>query len=233
MGYALTEFSPRRRADPRQAFQKVDQPCDDARKGFMWRLTDEAIRDGVKSTTRFRHKHPNKRSALSQSRHQRQAPGTKGGHATRRAARSNRSYPAAEAPPSRSVPAGMQASYTHEHQAMLYPPSPSVSDHDFQYECGDSGYTGPLMGTGFDMLGTSPLLAPDTGRQPSALTPPAAMVAPGLNHHHFMASPSPSLDEPRTPDSSSVWPDDVGVATPYLEDSMFNSDTRLQEFLGQ
>lgn len=71
----------------RKAFEKVDQPGsgEDQKKGFMWRLTPQAIRDGVKSTTRYRSKVPNKRS--SRSHHpapQRQASGAKGGRQTRR-----------------------------------------------------------------------------------------------------------------------------------------------------
>ncbi|KAF2754992.1 hypothetical protein EJ05DRAFT_118443 [Pseudovirgaria hyperparasitica] len=46
------------------AFQKVDNPetGDSSKKGFLWRLTQEAINDGgVKSTTRYRSKQPQKR----------------------------------------------------------------------------------------------------------------------------------------------------------------------------
>ncbi|EKG13176.1 Transcription factor fork head [Macrophomina phaseolina MS6] len=40
------------------AFDKVEQaPGEDTKKGNMWRLTEEAIREGVKSTTRYRKPH--------------------------------------------------------------------------------------------------------------------------------------------------------------------------------
>ena len=58
----------------------------------MWRLTDEAIREGVKSTTRYRSKQPNKRGHRTQQpQPQRQASGAKGGQAARRSARMKRS----------------------------------------------------------------------------------------------------------------------------------------------
>ncbi|KAF2623070.1 hypothetical protein BU25DRAFT_401237, partial [Macroventuria anomochaeta] len=45
------------------AFEKVDSPADATTKGFMWRLTPAALREGVKSTTRYRSKAANKRSS--------------------------------------------------------------------------------------------------------------------------------------------------------------------------
>ncbi|KAH7024251.1 hypothetical protein B0J12DRAFT_386406 [Macrophomina phaseolina] len=73
------------------AFDKVEQaPGEDTKKGNMWRLTEEAIREGVKSTTRYRKPH-SKRGAKNphgQFHHppaaQRQAAGSKGGQAARR-----------------------------------------------------------------------------------------------------------------------------------------------------
>lgn len=74
------------------AFEKVDQPGEESRKGFMWRLSADAIREGVKSTTRYRSKVPNKRGYRSHHPHpQRQASGSKGGHAARRSVRMRRS----------------------------------------------------------------------------------------------------------------------------------------------
>lgn len=63
----------------------------------MWRLTEAALVEGVKSTTRYRSKAPNKRSHRSQPQPQRQASGAKGGHAARRAANLRRSQRAQEA----------------------------------------------------------------------------------------------------------------------------------------
>ncbi|KAL1622266.1 hypothetical protein SLS56_008838 [Neofusicoccum ribis] len=78
------------------AFQKVElPPGEDAKKGNMWRLTEDAIRQGVKSTTRYRPKPQRSRGAKTpQKVHlhppaaQRQAAGAKGGNAARRSARS-------------------------------------------------------------------------------------------------------------------------------------------------
>lgn len=58
----------------------------------MWRLTDEAIREGVKSTTRYRTKLPNKRGRVSQlPQPQRQASGARGSQTAKRTARLRRS----------------------------------------------------------------------------------------------------------------------------------------------
>lgn len=58
----------------------------------MWRLSADAIREGVKSTTRYRSKVPNKRGYRSHHpQPQRQASGSKGGHAARRSVRMRRS----------------------------------------------------------------------------------------------------------------------------------------------
>ncbi|KAF2138358.1 uncharacterized protein K452DRAFT_277471, partial [Aplosporella prunicola CBS 121167] len=61
------------------AFKKVEQPAgEDSKKGNMWMLTDEAIREGVKSTTRYRTKNTKPRSTKAM-----QAPSAKGGHTAR------------------------------------------------------------------------------------------------------------------------------------------------------
>ncbi|KAH9860990.1 hypothetical protein IAQ61_010726 [Plenodomus lingam] len=103
------------------AFEKVDQPGEESRKGFMWRLSESAIREGVKSTTRYRSKAPNKRGQRSHfPQPQRQASGSKGGQAARRSVRMRRSNrmqlqqeyrsnPYAN----RSVPAAFDPMYSH------------------------------------------------------------------------------------------------------------------------
>jgi hypothetical protein len=111
----------------------------------MWRLTDEAIREGVKSTTRYRSKQPNKRGHRAQQpQPQRQASGAKGGQAARRSARMKRSGRMHdgyrnEQYISRSVPAAFDPSYRgggsgDGHASLSYPPSPFYgSDVDFGY----------------------------------------------------------------------------------------------------
>ncbi|OCK83386.1 hypothetical protein K432DRAFT_274273, partial [Lepidopterella palustris CBS 459.81] len=92
------------------AFEKVDQPDgEEAKKGFMWRLTESAIREGVKSTTRYRSKMPNKRGCRSHNpAPQRQASGAKGGQAARKTARLRRSERLRD---SRSVPMDKSDAY--------------------------------------------------------------------------------------------------------------------------
>ncbi|KAL0256314.1 hypothetical protein SLS55_008707 [Diplodia seriata] len=73
------------------AFQKVEQPAgEDSKKSNMWCLTGEAIREGVKSTTRYRKKEQQKRGSKNSHNPnhrpsaQRQAAGARGGDATKR-----------------------------------------------------------------------------------------------------------------------------------------------------
>lgn len=78
------------KADIVQAFEKIEvQNSDDpTKKGFQWRLSEQALRDGrVQSTTRFRNKQPNKRGSKSHNpAPHRQASGARGGEMARRAA---------------------------------------------------------------------------------------------------------------------------------------------------
>ncbi|KAF1981945.1 hypothetical protein K402DRAFT_425018 [Aulographum hederae CBS 113979] len=76
-----------------KAFEKVEQAQnDEQRRGFLWRLTDKAIREGVKSTTRYRSKQPNKRPPRSHHPDPtRQASGARGGQAAKKSARLRRS----------------------------------------------------------------------------------------------------------------------------------------------
>ncbi|KAF2748435.1 hypothetical protein M011DRAFT_348779 [Sporormia fimetaria CBS 119925] len=112
------------------AFEKVDIPGEDSRKGFMWRLTDEAIREGVKSTTRYRSKQPHKRQQrTSNPLPQRVASGSRGGHASRRASRLRRSQRESHYRPDpytmcRSVPVGYDGSYNAPVVLDQYPLSP-------------------------------------------------------------------------------------------------------------
>jgi hypothetical protein len=91
-------FGPHRldwHTDTLKAFEKVDLPADATTKGFMWRLTPAALREGVKSTTRYRSK-AKRSSSRSQPLPQRQASGAKGGNASRRAASNRRAQRARE-----------------------------------------------------------------------------------------------------------------------------------------
>jgi hypothetical protein len=78
-----------------QAFQKMDLSSgeDPSKKGYKWRLSDTALKDGrVQSTTRYRNKQPNKRGSKSHNpAPHRQASGARGGEMARRAAQVRRS----------------------------------------------------------------------------------------------------------------------------------------------
>jgi hypothetical protein len=110
-----------------QAFEKVDPPCKKSGKSFMWRLTDETIREGIKSTARYRSKQLNKRAHRTQQpQPQRQASGAKGGQAARRSANLRRSKRMndqyrSDSYISRSVPIAIHPSYNES--PMPYPPS--------------------------------------------------------------------------------------------------------------
>ncbi|KAF2237246.1 hypothetical protein EV356DRAFT_574403 [Viridothelium virens] len=70
------------------AFVKVNQPQgEEQKKGCSWKLADFAVKEGVKSTTRYRTKAPSKRSARTRDPDQkRMEAGAKGGQASKKAA---------------------------------------------------------------------------------------------------------------------------------------------------
>ncbi|KAF2404130.1 hypothetical protein EJ06DRAFT_189001 [Trichodelitschia bisporula] len=77
-----------------KAFEKIELPAgDDAKRGYQWRLSAQALREGrVQSTTRYRNKQPNKRGSKSHNpAPHRQASGAKGGEMARKAAALRRS----------------------------------------------------------------------------------------------------------------------------------------------
>lgn len=70
-----------------QAFQRVTDRSSSSKKGSLWRLTDDALRDGVISTTRYRKDPKRKPERRAVPALNRQASGAKGGRATRDASR--------------------------------------------------------------------------------------------------------------------------------------------------
>ncbi|PSN65121.1 hypothetical protein BS50DRAFT_497536 [Corynespora cassiicola Philippines] len=207
------------------AFEKVDQPGEEPKKGFMWRLTEEAIREGVKSTTRYRSKQPNKRGQRSHNpQPQRQASGAKGGQAARRSAKLRRSNRINEAyrsePFSRSVPAEFGPIFNTE-ATMPYPPSPYYgSEGDFIYSPSFDDFGGTLINAPLDMFS-----------MPSCIGADATYVLPQEPTDLMVSnSPSPSASEPqpRTPESPHFWDDGMPTdAPPYVLD-----DTCLQGYMG-
>ncbi|KAF2205518.1 hypothetical protein GQ43DRAFT_385687 [Delitschia confertaspora ATCC 74209] len=202
------------------AFEKVDQPCEDSKKGFMWRLTDKAIREGVKSTTRYRSKLPNKRGHRSHNpAPQRQASGAKGGHAARKTARLRRSgrlregrglgghrydqYIARSVPAYNSVPT-YDSVFEPPPQADMcfssYPPSPySTSEANFsqtnkQDELSAAWSSNPyLLSEGTNTTSPQHTFYPD-----QAYILPCSPSEP-LFYSDSSPADSTSCDEPMTP----------------------------------
>lgn len=197
------------------AFEKVDQPAgEEAKKGFMWRLTENAIREGVKSTTRYRSKVPNKRGCRSQNpAPQRQASGAKGGQAARKAARLRRSERLRD---SRSVPMHKAESFVigsglpphgifdndnfaTSDLAMNYPASPYFChpEMDFTNPIKQEALP-PSFGPSHDLLvGHSYPGSP----QRSICVDMPFLLSHSTNETLFYGSGSDSGDEPMTPPS--------------------------------
>lgn len=185
----------------------------------MWKLTDEAVREGVKSTTRYRSKAPNKRGPRSQHPlPQRQASGAKGGQAARRAAKMRRSQRASEKYAHcsdryvcRSVPTVYdQTSYEPcFDMPMPYPSSPFyVSEVDFGQPSSQDDFGSPLMGSGLDLrsYSTSPM-------SQGSFYDPAQVFPQDPSEPMFYRdeTASPSASEPRTPDSPGDCYMDMGM----------------------
>ena len=179
----------------------------------MWKLTDRAILEGVKSTTRYRSKQPNKRGhRMGQPQPQRQASGAKGGHASKRSARlrhahrMKKSYIHKSEPyVARSVPEGAYSpgfdfgSDTH----MSSPASP--------YYSSDSDFGPPLDPTEFVFNPPGPIMH----LQPQSRLPQDSLVTNGA----YMASPTDPQEPLFYDDSSNTSsPDNNGPATPDQND---------------
>jgi hypothetical protein len=195
----------------------------------MWRLTDEAIREGVKSTTRYRSKQPNKRGHRTQQpQPQRQASGAKGGQAARRSARMKRcgQYRSNDQYISRSVPAAFNPSYHSggDPTSMPYPPSPYYgSDVDFGYASKHEDFGSPAMNAHLDLFSpargyTRSPVSQQGGGVP--ITDQAYVLDQSSTDSLFTNSPSPSdasYDQPRTPVDQGSWQEDVGMPCVFDE----------------
>ena len=201
----------------------------------MWRLTAEAIRDGVKSTTRYRSKQPNKRGHRShRPLPQRQASGAKGGQAARRAKQIRQGTHTSDpyrSEPYRSVPASYDAFSTDMPPMPSYAPYyvPSTEPTLEEYPKDNFSST-PIRTPNIDLLNQtsyvgSPPLSDQTvgyGESSSAYNELSMLPTEPL----FTNSPSPPADEPRTPDSPSAgWPNEValrGTGSDYIFDMGFS-----------
>ncbi|XPS81817.1 hypothetical protein M3J09_013742 [Ascochyta lentis] len=205
------------------AFEKVESPSDSSSKGFMWRLTASALREGVKSTTRYRSKAPNKRSTRTQPQPQRQASGAKGGQAARRAANLRRSQRIHDTHPRSDPFAGTWETDN------VYSCDRPFADSPYP-PCNDGhGSTADTL----SYLPSEPLFRPMPGLAHHLHSPPrhnyhptSAPLTPHSLHADatylleqtpgdmlFSASPTPEGDEPLTPPqpqlhSHGLWGDD-------------------------
>ena len=200
----------------------------------MWRLTSQAIREGVKSTTRYRSKALNKRGHRTHlPQPQRQASGAKGGQAARRAARLKRSARLHDAQRnmqymSRSVPAAFDPSHP--------PPSPYYgSDVDFGFSSQNSKFTGSPLPADHHSHSRIDLFSSAAGWSPMSQQGglPIADTAYLLDHSPteslFTNSPSPSADEPRTPmDTVGGWQEDVAMGP----ECVFDEQLAYREYAG-
>ncbi|KAH7120832.1 forkhead domain-containing protein [Dendryphion nanum] len=206
------------------AFEKVDHPSEDSKKGFLWRLTQDAIRDGVKSTTRYRSKHPNKRGHRSQHPlPQRQASGAKGGQAAKRSAKMKKSqrmhdrYPhRSEHFMSRPMPTsypGYDSHHTCADISIPYSPSPYYSsDLEFDTPTTHSTYGSPVLEQSVDFgLYSSSSLPPAMYGADMGLVPDQKASVPLFYNTDRSSSPSGSDPEPRTPESTG----DIDMDTGY------------------
>jgi hypothetical protein len=206
----------------------------------MWRLTADALREGVKSTTRYRSKAPNKRSSRGQPLPQRQASGAKGGHAARRAANLKRSRRAEEAwrNDPRSNPYSCGSSAEFEVGYSTDAPFPVRADSPYSQYNGDLAFNTPYHGskqTDFSpMLGVPrQLVSPSRDYASTSLSPNIPMcgavgdAAYVLEHHPvepmFIGSPTPSGDDPLTPkDRRAVWDEDVVMGVDVYDETSYN-----------
>ncbi|KAF2263581.1 hypothetical protein CC78DRAFT_581293 [Lojkania enalia] len=209
------------------AFEKVDQPGDETKKGFLWKLTEEAIREGVKSTTRYRSKQPNKRGHRSgHPQPQRQISGAKGGQASKRSAklrRSNRMNGFYANP--RSVPPDGPYSPGYESAFDIGIP---LSTSPYYTSDSDSGQSIDLGGIGGYSPGspTAPVHSyPASSHEP--LVPNGFHVILPIDPQEPLFyddtpsnTSSPPADEPLTPSSVGDWETENGypTVTPYIFD---------------
>ena len=218
--YALIHLTSRCRLTYLQAFEKIDQPYDDERKGFMWRLTKSAIRDGVKSTTRYRSKQPNKRGHRTQRpQPQRQASGAKGGQASHRSTklrRSNRMQDMYRSEPSmpRSVPQSYDPTCNPSQTYTPYPSPYMGSDLEFGHLSSESDPCGPLAHHHLDLFPSSRSYLPTGISQCPSITDTAYFLKNGTNR------PSLSVDEARTPINQGGWSQGLDDTAPYTTNEL-------------
>ena len=201
----------------------MEQPGEDAKKSFMWRLTPSAISDGVKSTTRYRSKQPNKRGHRSGNpQPQRQASGAKGGLAARRSAKMRRSqrvhdtYVRGDPYFYTSVPPNYEQGNLDSPPEMplQYPPSPYYgSDVDFNTPYTSEQFNNPFAVPGSGLpFHTQPQLMSSPMGADNTYMPAQDPCEPLFWGSGMGDSPSPTATDPPTPENQGM-PDvmDMGL----------------------
>lgn len=198
----------------------------------MWRLTPAALREGVKSTTRYRSKAPNKRSQRTQPQPQRQASGAKGGHAARRAATLRRSQRAREVSmyrrPTPSSDPYSNTDYGSDWEyGSVYKPSPAYLNRV------DTPYN--HMSLPYETHSEDASMSPMLSMRSHLVSPPRSYASTPITPHTppsqgfmggdaayaleqapgeplFGGSPTPSADEPITPvGGRHAWEQDISM----------------------
>lgn len=200
----------------------------------MWRLTEDAKQHGVKSTTRYRSKQPNKRGHRSGMYPQKQRAGALGGRNTKKQLRHRprldnvyRSEPhnTRSIPTPASFDSGFSSDMPMCSPLPYYSPSSSEVD-TMEYPTDTFGNPvetyrpnmvhGPCT-NGLPINGL-PMLPRSTGVCGTYIQLPSDPAEP-----LFTNSPSPSASEPRTPDSDiHNWNDNILGSIPGLGDSGFD-----------
>ncbi|KAF1364232.1 hypothetical protein EJ07DRAFT_99571 [Lizonia empirigonia] len=209
------------------AFEKVDSPSDSTSKGFMWRLTANALREGVKSTTRYRSKAPNKRSSTrSQPLPQRQASGAKGGHAARRAANHRRSQRAREAYPRSNPYSGYGSEWEGESVYGGDSSYPTRADSPYPQYSGSGGISfSPYSMQKEADYASTPLNYPSTPMTSNSgfMGDAAYVLEQGPGEPLFSTSPTPSGDEPVTPHNrQGTWEEDIAMRVDVYDELQYH-----------
>lgn len=188
----------------------------------MWRLTEEAKQHGVKSTTRYRSKQPNKRGHRSGLYPQKQRAGAIGGRNAKKQLRHRRMNDAYRSEPyqSRSIPTPATFDSVYNSEMAMFARSPYYSsssseiDH-LEYPNDTFGnpvevcrpgmmhdtYTHGLPTHGLPTHGL-PMVSSPHGSSPLGAYDAYIQMPSDPAEPLFTASPSPTASEPRTPPDS-------------------------------
>lgn len=187
----------------------------------MWRLTEEAKQHGVKSTTRYRSKQPNKRGHRSGLYPQKQRAGAIGGRNAKKQLRNRTRFSDAfrsEPYQSRSIPTPTTFDPTFSADIGMYSHGPYYSPSGSEVDVME--YPTDVFGNPVEVHRSSMLHGSFTHGLSSQGLPMSSSPIGGYDAYIqlpsdpaeplFTNSPSPSASEPRTPESDVAgWHDNV------------------------